>query len=197
LKNWAGESQDLDGIEEAVSSDPHLRTSGVQPRAERQVSLGPPASYVRADVPLVSLGAPADPALLEPTYAYLSSYCFACFSPRVAQSLNVAIYELYANALRYGTSRGEVRLVIRRESGRISLSVQNFAEPSHIERLKAQIGRVTADSGAAFGAEMERFASGSGAPTMLGIVRVAHEAGLPLELRCEGERVEISTRCDS
>jgi hypothetical protein len=116
----------------------------------------------------------------------------------LAERLNVAIYELYANALRYGSSTGEVRLELERSSSGsgITLRISNHVELHQLERLESQIGRVQADPAAAFATEMNRFAGGSQPPPMLGLVRVAHESALPLELRLEGERVVLSTVCD-
>ncbi len=196
MKNRARDTKQLDAIEEPVASDPGRRASGVRTRAARRASIEPPALSARGQLPLISIGAPADPALLEPTYAYLSAYCFACLPPQLAQRLNVAIYELYANALRYGTDRSEVRIELARANGGVQLRVANAAEPSQIERLKAQLGRVQADAAAAFSGEMSRFTGSNQPAPMLGLVRVAHEAGLALELRCERQRGEISTRCD-
>jgi hypothetical protein len=196
LKNTARDNNDFDAIEDSVASDPGHRASGVQARAARTISVSPPAWQYAEQPPLISIGAPADPALLEPTYAYLSAYCFACFSPPLAQRLNVAIYELYANALRYGTGDGEVRIELAHVQGGVELRVRNSAEPSNIERLQRQVGRVREDASAAFSAEMNRFTGTNQAPPMLGIVRVAHEASLPLELRCEHQLVELSTRCE-
>jgi hypothetical protein len=197
LKNRARETNSLESMDGPVTSDPSRRASGVQTRAARHVSVSPPAALDSTKRPLISLGAPADPALLEPTYAYLSAYCFACLPPPQAQRLTVAIYELYANALRYGSDRGEVRLELRRSAEALELYVSNSAEPAHIARLKAQVGNVQEDPSAAFSDEMNRFTRSSQPPPMLGIVRIAHEVGLPLTLRCDHERVEISTRCDA
>jgi len=195
LKNRARESMSLDSLDGPTASDPARRASGVQARAERTPSV-PPAVAQQA-LPLVSIGSPADPALLEPTYAYLSAYSFACLDPLVAQRLNVAVYELYANALRYGSSSGEVRLELHRTAKGAHLSVSNRAEPAHLERVKTQLARVEADPSEAFSGEMNRFAGGSETPPMLGIVRVAHEAALRLELRVDGDRVQISTSCEA
>jgi hypothetical protein len=194
LKNRARESTSLDFLDDPIASDPALRASGVQARAERVPSV-PPAVAQQA-LPLVSIGSPADPALLEPTYAYLSAYSTACLTPLVAQRLNVAVYELYANALRYGSSAGEVRIELHRTTAGARLCVSNRAEPAHLERVKAQLARVEQDSSAAFSSEMNRFAGRSEPPPMLGIVRVAHEAALRLELRLDGDRVQISTTCE-
>jgi len=194
LKHSARKSTSLDVLDDPIARDPARRASGVQARAARAPSA--PSMAAQQQLPLVSIGSPADPALLEPTYAYLSAYSFACLSPLLAQRLNVAVYELYANALRYGSAGGEVRLEIRRTPGGVGLSVSNHAEPSQIERLRAQMGRVQADPSAAFSSEMNRFAGASQPPPMLGIVRVAHESALQLELVIDADRVEISTTCD-
>lgn len=108
----------------------------------------------------------------------------------------MAIYELYANALRYGTGRDEVRLELRRTEQAVVLTVSNSAEPEQIERLKAQLASVSRDPSAAFSGEMSRFDGGAQAP-MLGIVRIAHEVGLALELHGDEQRVEVSTRCSA
>ncbi len=171
--------------------------SGVQARAARRISLTPPGQAQASELPLISIGAPPDPALLEPTYAYLSAYCFACLPPQTAQRVNVAIYELYANALRYGTAGGEVRIELCRAGRGVNLCVANFAEAAHIERLKQQLTRVQEDPGAAFSGEMNRFERASQPPPMLGLVRVAHEVGLSLDLRCDDQRVEIYTHCEA
>lgn len=195
MKHRAGESKTLGSLDHPIPGDPARRASGVQARAERAPS-APPATE-QATLPLISIGSPADPALLEPTYAYISTYAFACWPPQVAQRLNVAVYELYANALHYGSTAGEVRLEIRRTgSGGAELRVSNHTEPARLERLKAHVRRVQADPSAAFSGEMNRFAGASQPPPMLGIVRVAHESALRLELVVDGDRVEISTTCE-
>lgn len=194
LKNRA-RHQSHDFLDEPIASDPLLRSSGVQAKAQRHIS-SPPAAAGAEALPLISIGAPADASLLDPTYAYLSSYCFAQFSPRVAERVNVAIYELYSNALRYGSSEGEVRLELRRDGESARLRVTNFAQPTNVARLLRQVALVRENAEAAFNGEMERFGGNSQPPPMLGIVRVAHESGLSIELSVEGQRVDVSTRCD-
>lgn len=195
MKNHARES-DQQGIDEITSSDPSFRGSGLRPRAERTPS-APPNSLTGEAGPLLSIGAPADAALLEPTYAYLSAYCFACLPPQIAQRLNVAIYELYANALRYGSPRGEVRFELFRTPRGARLTVANYATADHRARLEQQIGRVQRNAEQAFASEMDRFALGLDTPSMLGLVRVGHEAGLSLACSIDGDRVSIATVCEA
>jgi hypothetical protein len=190
------QEQDYEVSEEPIARDPQRRSSGVQARAERAPSASP-IPFIEAAPALISIGAPADSALLEPTYAYLSAYCFACLPPQLAQRLNVAIYELYANALRYGAPGSEVRLELYKTRSGARLVITNSAEPAQRERLELQIARVRRNPQAAFSAEMDRFASGSAAPPMLGIVRVAHESGLGVELSVDAEQVHVSTLCEA
>jgi len=193
VNNRAREASNFDGLDDASASEQNHRSSGVQARAKR-ISVAPLAG-AEEEEPLVSIGAPADPSLLEPTYAYLSAYCFANFSPPVAQRLNVAIYELYANALRYGVEGAPVRIELRRAGNGARLRVRNLTAAPNRERLEQQVERVHADPSAAFTSEMNRFAGACEPPPMLGIVRIAHEAALPLTLRVGQDWVEISTVC--
>ena len=194
MKNRARESKNLQLLDGPIAGNPARRGSGVQARAKRVPSIRP--AVAEQALPLVSIGSPADPALLEPTYAYLSAYSFAYLTPLVAQRLNVAVYELYANALRYGSSAGEVRLELHRTAAGARLCVSNHAEPAHLERVKAHLEAVEEDPSAAFSSQMNRFAGVGEPPPMLGIVRIAHEAGLRLELRLDGDRLQISTSCE-
>lgn len=190
--------QPYETSEDAIASDPLLRASGVQARAER-ASSAPPVSVTEAPPPLISIGSPADSALLEPTYAYLSAYCVARFPPRLTDRLNVAIYELLANALRCGSAVDEVRLELYKTSAGARLIISNYASAAHRERLEQQMADVKRDPGVAFSAEMERFSQGSasGRPPRLGLVRVAYESKLDLELCIDGDRVQLSTVCEA
>ena len=182
-------------LDDLVASDPALRASGVQARAERSSPSQAPLAAPGEPSPLLSIGSPAEPALLEPTYAFVSAYTGVCLPPQVAHRLNVAVYELYSNALHYGSSAGEVRLELRSVEHGVRLTVINHAEPHQLARVRAQIVRIQADPDAAFSGEMNRFASASQPPPMIGLVRVAHECGLTLELEILGDRVEVSTLC--
>ena len=94
MKHRALDTTKLDSVDDPIARDPRRRASGVQAKAQRQPSRPPQAVAELASPPLISIGSPADPALLEPTYAYLSTYTSMCLGPRLAERLNVAIYEL-------------------------------------------------------------------------------------------------------
>lgn len=144
---------------------------------------------------MLSIGAPAEPALFEPTYTYVSAYTSRCLPPQVTQRLSVAVYELYDNALRYGSNAGEVRIELRSAAGGVRLTVTNHAEPHQLDRVRRQVARIQDDPDAAFSGEMARFASASQPPPMIGLVRLAHDCSLELELQIRDDRVEISTLC--
>jgi signal transduction histidine kinase len=178
-------------FEEMAPADLQTRSSGVR-RAEPASAHLP---VVLGAAPQLSIGMPASEALLEPTYAYLSAYCFAVFGPGVAQRLNVAVYELFANALRHGSGQGDVRVELRRFGSGVMLLVSNHATPAQVERLRRHVERVQSSPKDAFNREMSRFETATEPAPMLGIVRVAHEAGLALHLRVEDGWIEVSTLC--
>lgn len=195
MSNRARTNQKQVVPDDPIASDPALRVSGVQARAERRQSAVSQSLPLVAPA-LISIGSPADPALLEPTCAYLAAYCELCWPPQVAQRLNVAIYELYANGLRYGSPASEVRLEVERTARGARVTITNHAERPQIERLTAHVARIKADPEAAFSGEMNRFAGRSQPPPMVGLVRIAHECGLAIELDVDGERVKLSTVCE-
>jgi hypothetical protein len=59
LKNRARDTKEQQFLDDPVASDPALRVSGVQARAERQASIPPEAAEARLQ-PLISIGAPAE-----------------------------------------------------------------------------------------------------------------------------------------
>lgn len=192
MNDRARHETNFEHFEEMAPSDLQSRGSGVR-RAE-PVSAHLPV--VLGAAPQLSIGMPASEALLEPTYAYLSAYCFAVFGPGVAQRLNVAVYELFANALRHGSGQGDVRIELRRFGSGVMLLVSNHSSPAQVDRLRKHVERVQCSPKAAFNREMSRFETATDPAPMLGIVRVAHEAGLALHLRVEDGWVEVSTLCD-
>jgi hypothetical protein len=195
LKRRAHRKGHITDHEESVESDPRLRTSGVQPRAARSSRSQAPLPAA-ADSPMLSIGAPADPDLLDPTYAYVSAYVKACLAPQLADRLNVAVYELYSNALHHGSNAGEVRLELCTAGGGLRLTVTNHADPYQVERLRARVARVQDDPAAVFRDEMDRFHDASHPPPMIGLVRLAHQCGLAIELAVDGDSVRVSTICE-
>lgn len=196
MNDRARQPSNLVSGDDATTSDPRQRASGARLRAERIPSSPPPAPVLaQHESAQLSIVMPTSEALLEPTYAYLSAYCFAVFGPSVAQRLNVAVYELFANALRHGSETGEVRLELRRRGSAVLLLVTNRASESQLDRLREHLERVQCGPSAAYQREMSRFEIPGQPSPMLGLVRVAHEAGLAIRLHVDEDWVEVSTLC--
>lgn len=183
--------QEREGAD-ALPDDPTHRTSGVQARARRA---SPDGDAQRLQPALVSIRCAAGSGLLDATYSYLAAYCAASLRPTDAQRVNVATYELLANAMKHGLPGGDVILELRQTERGVELLIENDAEPPQLSRLSRQVDRVNRDAELAFGEEMGRFASGSAPVPMLGIVRVGHECGLALELRLDGSHVRLTAVC--
>jgi hypothetical protein len=164
------------------------RAQAVLPELEKQLLAEP------RERPLISIACPPRLELLEPTHAYLSAYCSTCLPPAVAQRLNVGIYELCSNALRYGATGHEVQLELRRTAAGSELWLENGASAEHSERLAQQVARVKRDAETVFAEEMGRIATGTALP-MLGLVRLVHESALELELELEGSLVRVTALC--
>lgn len=184
---------DLPPDAELVVIELGLRPSGVTARAKR-VTLPVEASVLAesASTLLVSVRSSADLALLRPTQLYLSSYCAVLLAPQVCERLNMAIYELYSNALQYGAASGEVKLELHKCRAGVRVTIVNQVEPEQLRRLEEQVRRVGENASSAFSSEMDRVAGGGQRAPMLGLVRVAHEGGFNLDFDVDGDRVSIS-----
>jgi hypothetical protein len=127
--------------------------------------------------------------VLEPTHVYLTSYATARFGSRTAERLGVAAYELFANAMSYGTL-SDVCLELLETSSGGAVRVSNTTTSARIGMLKAHLEKLERDGQAMLANEMRRFAGGGPRP-MLGLARIRHEANMQLDVDIAGERVTI------
>ena len=104
----------------------------------------------------------------------------------------MTIYELYSNALRYGTVSGEVRLELHKCEGGVRVITVNHATEGHIWRLSQHVRRLQRNAAVVYDKELSQLSDEAPRSPMLGLVRVAHEAGLKLELHVQGDRVAVS-----
>jgi signal transduction histidine kinase len=145
--------------------------------------------------PLVAIRCSASSGLLDATYAYLAAYSSAWLEPGMAERLNVAVYELLANAMRHGVSHGEVRIELRDSDQGPEVSITNTAELHAVQELVQRFDYVCSDPEQAYSEEMARFEASTLTVPRLGLVRVAHECKLELALRVTEGRVEVTARC--
>ncbi|HEX6271689.1 MAG TPA: hypothetical protein VFZ53_01550 [Polyangiaceae bacterium] len=156
-----------------------------------------PASATRVAAPLPAPGTTvvqilcsSGSSLLEPTHAYLTAYCKARFGARASDKLSVAIYELLANAIAYG-SLGDVVVEILEGTVTPGVRVANNTTMARIGMLNGHVSKLRADPGKTLLDEMKRSSSGTVRP-MLGLVRVVHEVGCQLDVSVTGQRVVVT-----
>jgi hypothetical protein len=130
--------------------------------------------------------------VLEPTHAYLMAYASARFGARIAERLGVAAYELFSNAMSYGTLSDVCLELIDSGSGG-AVRVSNTTTQARLSMLRAHLEKLDKDGAGALSNEVRRFAAGGPRP-MLGLARVKHEAGLHLDVDVTDDRVTILAR---
>jgi len=157
----------------------------------------PALSATRVSAPLPAPGATlvqilcsSGSSLLEPTHAYLTAYCTARFGARSSEKLGVAIYELVANAIAYG-SLGDVVVEILEGTVSPGVRVTNDTTSARIGMLNAHVAKLRVDPAKTLLDEMRRSSAGTVRP-MLGLARVVHEAGCRLDVSVTGQRVVVT-----
>jgi hypothetical protein len=128
--------------------------------------------------------------LLEATHQYFNAYLVSRTRAQVAHRFGVAVYELLANALAYGSLTGEVELSLLSSGNMLAVYVSNDAIPARVSMLTEHLNRINANAETALLEEMRRSVSGSPRP-MLGLARIVHEAGLHVRLRADGRRLMV------
>jgi hypothetical protein len=133
--------------------------------------------------------------MLEATHTFLTAYAASRLRPHVVQRLSVAVYELLANALNYGSVTGDVIVEFFHARSVVSVRVSNDAIPARIHMLTEHAARVRENAENVFVEEMRRSVGGGIPHSMLGLVRIVHEAGLTLDVTVDGCRVLVSASC--
>ncbi len=159
---------------------------------EHQVNLGGWRATSEVGTTLVLIRCAPGSDVLEPTHSYLMAYASARFGTRAAERLGVAAYELFANAMSYGTL-SDVCLELIDSTAGGAVRVSNTTTPARISMLRAHLDKIDKDGSGAMAQEVRRFAGGGPRP-MLGLARVKHEAGLHLDVDVTGDRVTILAR---
>jgi hypothetical protein len=171
----------------------HSSGSFKSPSHQSEPALSATRVGVREPAPgttLVQILCSSGSSLLEPTHAYLTAYCTARFGPRTSDKLSVAIYELLANAIAYG-SLGDVVVEVLEGTVSPGVRVTNDTTLARIGMLNTHVAKLRADPGKTLLDEMKRSGSGTVRP-MLGLVRVVHEAGCHLDVNVTGQRVVVT-----
>jgi hypothetical protein len=176
-------------------SRPRASLRPLSPRigsGEHVIVRGGPAADPAGSTTLVLIRCTPGSDVLEATHAYLTSYATTRFGARSAERLAVAAYELFANAMSFGTLSDVCVELLEASSGG-AVRVANTTTAARLGMLKAHLDRLERDGPAMLANEMRRFASGGPRP-MLGLARIRYEAGMTLDVGISGERVTITSQ---
>jgi hypothetical protein len=134
--------------------------------------------------------------ILEPTHLYVTTLSKVRFRPTIAEKVSLACWELFSNALSYGSIRRPVILEVCDLRTAVELRVSNESIAARCQMLEQRIQQLKTDAKGTYLEEMRRSVSGGMPRATLGLARVVHEG--KMELSCSivnQSRVIVSARC--
>jgi hypothetical protein len=133
---------------------------------------------------------------LEQFLAFISAYTKGRFSASLAERITLASTELLDNAVRYGSLARDFSYRLDADGSKVVVCVRNTTVRARIDMLTGQLRRLEASPEQVYAAEMERSMSpGAGRRSMLGLVRIRHEAEMNLQLDVDGNEVSVRAQC--
>ena len=134
--------------------------------------------------------------ILDYAHTFFTAYTEGHFRPHVAQKVTIAAFELLANGLRFGTMSDKVVIELLQGNSWIVVRVTNSTIMARIAMLTEHLDKIHASPEGTYVEEMRKSLSGAGQRgAMLGLARVAHEAGLEIFSSVEGARVVVEAYC--
>lgn len=110
----------------------------------------------------------------------------------VAESVDLAAFELLGNGISYGSVSSPVILEIAEQKPWVLVRVSNDAIGARTRRLLEQIARLTRDAQGTYVDQVQRSVASAGGRALLGLARVAHEGGMKIDARVTGDRVLVT-----
>ncbi len=150
---------------------------------------------VTAQNPLLRLVVASGSSMNEEIHRFIHAFCRSRYRTSIAERFGTAGYELFVNALEYGTISRPVVMELREQAGQIELSVNNEAIPARLRMLEERLKVIRRDPKSAYLEEMRRSVNGGYPRAMLGLVRIAHEVGLLPQLKVDQPRITVSVSC--
>jgi hypothetical protein len=105
--------------------------------------------------------------------------------------MSVAVYELTANALSYGSMNQDILVELWLRPDSVALRTSNQTIAARVSMLNDHLAKLRTQGEGALEEQMRRSAAGGPRP-MLGLSRIVHEVGLRLDVDVEGTRVTIT-----
>ena len=133
--------------------------------------------------------------VLDDLETFAAAYLKRRFRPSLAQSVTLTCYELCSNAIAYASVATDITFELWASPSILEIEVVNKAVPSRIDRLRQMLDRIHKNPEETYLAEMQRSISGRMPRPMLGLARIAHEAGMQLRTDIDERRVKVSARC--
>ena len=128
-------------------------------------------------------------------HGFVSGYAKAVFALNTAERVTLASQELMENALRYSLMAKGISYELAVSSSEVRVSVGNATIGSRVAMLQGHLQRIQQDREGTYVAELERSVSGQGRRSMLGLVRICHEANMVLNVAVENNHVTVVASC--
>jgi len=137
----------------------------------------------------------AGSSILEPTHVYATTLAKVRFRPSIAERISLTCWELFSNALSYGSVRYPVVLELCDQKSFVELRVTNDSIGARCQLLEQRIAQLKQDAKGTYLEEMRRSVTGGLPRATLGLARVAHEGKMDLSCTVVQTRVLVVARC--
>jgi hypothetical protein len=178
----------------AASFRPRLRSSvDEEPLSVRSAVPEPTAAELQVILRIVC---EAGSSILEATHQYVTVLAKARFRPTIAEKISLACWELFSNALSYGSVSRPVVLELCALKNTVELRVSNDAIAARCQLLEQRIQQLKVDAKGTYLEEMRRSVTGGVPRATLGLARVAHEVKMDLHASVVNSgRVTVVASC--
>lgn len=125
-------------------------------------------------------------------HEFVGHYAKERYRGSVAESVDLAAFELLGNGISYGSVSSPVILEIAEQKPWVLIRVSNDAIGARTRRLLEQVARLTRDAQGTYVDQVQRSVASAGGRALLGLARVAHEGGMKIDARVTGDRVLVT-----
>jgi hypothetical protein len=134
-------------------------------------------------------------AITEELHTFVVAFTRLRYRPTVAERISLTSYELFANALNYGSVNRMVTLVLSEDSDAALVTVSNESISARSKQLVERCAQLAQDPKAVYMEELRRNVTGGIPRAMLGLARIVYEAKVELSATVDGNLVTVLGRC--